>query len=221
MSLEGWRDVFANGNTLFLLRGLLVTVELFAISGIASMILGAALASYRSLCRGLWRWPAALYVGAFRNLPVLVVMFFVRFGLPLVGVNVTSAVVAALIALVAYNAAMVAELLRGAIDSVGTGQTEAALATGCSRWLAFYRVVFRQALTSSLPALIGQFIVLLQGTSLVTALGVPDLTNNATIIYSRYVNPLETLIVVIAAYYVMCSALAQMRRVLERRMGQA
>ena len=113
------------------------------------------MSGYRYLARGPARWPAALFIGAFRNLPVLVVMFFVRFGLPLVGVSIRSAFIAAVVALTVYNTAMIAELLRGSLDSVGRGQNEAALAGGLSRAAAFFWVILPQGGARSLPALAG------------------------------------------------------------------
>lgn len=217
MTREGWAALLTPDNLTFLARGLLVTLELLLIVGVLSILLGALVAAYRALAPAAWRWPADIYVAAFRNFPVLVVMLFVRFGLPLLGVSVNSSMAAAVIAFTLYSGAMIAEVYRGAIGSVSRGQLEAVLSSGCSRWFGFTRVVFPQAMRFSYPGLAGQMIILLQGTSLVTMIGLPDLLHNSTVIYARALNPLETLTLVGLTYYLLCTLLARMRDHLERR----
>lgn len=217
MTAEGWKTLLSGENLRFLLDGLYVTLELFFFVGILSWVLGLVLGSARFVFPSRWvSAPVTLYVAFFRNFPVLVVMLFVRFGLPMLGVDVRSAMFAAVLSFTLYNAAMISEILRGAIDTVSSGQTEAAIASGCRRITIFRHVIAPQMFRVALPGLAGQFIVLLQGTSLATAIGVNDLLHNARIVYSRGMNPLETLLLVGFVYYVLCTVLARVRDRLER-----
>lgn len=219
MSGEGWNVLFEEANFRYLLEGLGMTVQLTVILAIASFILGTLIAVFRFTAPPQISWIAELYVAVFRNFPALVVMLFIRFGLPLVGVSVGSSLLAAIIAMSIYNAAMIAEIMRGTINSVGRGQLEAALATGCSRVFAFRKIIYPQALRLALPGLASQLIILIQGTTLVTIIGVPDLLHNATVIYSRHMNPLETLLLVGVVLYAMCASVARIRVGLEKRFG--
>lgn len=216
MSVDGWLRLLTWDHTLFLLRGLAVTLKLLLIIGVISVPLGGLIAIYRNFANGIQRLVLDAYINIFRNFPVLVIILFIRFGLPQMGVPIRSALFAAILAFTLYCSAIIAEILRGAIDSVGKGQLEAALATGCSKWFGFTRVVLPQAIRYSYPGIAGQLIILLQGTALVTMIGVPDLLNNATVIYSRQLNPLETLTLVGLVYYVLCTLLGYVRDKLEK-----
>lgn len=217
MNLEGWSVLLSPQSLSYLLSGLGVTLQLILILSITSFLLGMLLATARAFGNGLVIALFDGYIALFRNFPALVVMLFLRFGLPLVGFSLGSAWTAAIVAMTLYNSAMIAEVLRGGIMSIAKGQTEAALATGCSRWFAFSRIVMPQALRRSVPALASQFIVLVQGTTLVTIIGVPDLLHNATVLYSRYGNPLETLILVGAVFTALCMIVAGIRSRIEAR----
>lgn len=217
MSIDGWLRLLTWDHIMFLLRGLRVTLELLFIIGALSIPLGCLLAIGRYFSKGFWRLVLDIYVNVFRNFPVLVIILFIRFGLPQMGVPIRSAMFAGIMAFTLYCTAIIAEILRGAIDSVSRGQLEAALATGCSKWFAFTRILLPQAVRYSYPGIAGQMIILLQNTALVTMIGVPDLLNNATVIYSRQLNPLETLTLIGMVYFLLCTLLAYIRNVIERR----
>lgn len=217
MSIDGWSSLFNPQTLQYLLSGLWVTTQLILILTVLSFAAGTALAVARNFGNRTVHAILDGYVALFRNFPALVVMLFLRFGLPMVGVSLGSAWGAAIVAMTLYNSAMISEVLRGAITSISRGQTEAALATGLSRWFAFTRVVLPQALRKSVPALASQLVILIQGTTLVTIIGVPDLLQTATVVYSRFGNPLETLIFVGAVFTALCMLVSGVRSRIERR----
>jgi putative glutamine transport system permease protein len=216
MSLKGWSALFTSDNLRFLLDGLWVTIWVTVLTGAISTVAGIAIGSVRSVTTGLAALPLTLYIEAFRNLPVLVLVFFLRFGLPATGVPVGS-YPAAIVGLSLYGSALCAETFRAGVQSVGTGQGRATRAYGLTTFAAFRHVIFPQAWRIAMPAYVGQLIVLLQASTLVSAVGVVELTGAASVIYNRDFNPLETFLLLAVIYLVLDNALSLARRVIERR----
>jgi len=121
------------------------------------------------------RWLGAAYVEVFRNTPLLVQIFFVFFGLPRVGLRL-SPFQSGLLALSLYTAAYNAEVFRAGLEAVPRGLREAAAALGLSGWQRFRHVVLPVAARTSLPALGNNFVALVKNSSLVSAIGMVELT---------------------------------------------
>src|SRR5579872_4106871 len=188
MTLVGWERLLTLVNLRFLLIGLEVTVELAIIVSVASFCMALPLGIYRSATRGALRWPSSIFVDIVRNTPVLVMLFLVRFGLPTLGIRVNSFTAAA-IAMTIYNTAMLAEIVRAGIESIPRGQFDAAEGSGLASYQVYALVVLPQALRNMLPALVGQFIILLQGTALASAVSVLELTGAGEVLFTRLGNP--------------------------------
>jgi len=165
---------------------------------------------------GMWRWPATLYVDALRNTPMLVLLFFVRFGPPTVGIPMEP-FVAALVALTIYNSAFLAEIFRAGTQSVPRGQWDAAVASGLRPIRVYLQIVLPQAIRNMLPALVGQLVVAVKSTALVSTINVLELTESGTIIFVRYSNPLQTFALLAVIYFLVNSALSQSGALMERR----
>lgn len=194
------------------------TLELALAANVLSLLLAVVVGLYRAKVRGVWRWPATIYVDTLRNLPVLVVLFVMRFGPPVLGVSLDS-FTAALIGLTLYNSAHLAEIVRAGIDNVPAHQTDAARATGMKPAAVLWWVVSPQALRIMLPALISQFVILLQATSLATAINVVELTRTGQILFSRYGNPLEVFTLIAVVYFLVNYALSQLATTLHSRLS--
>jgi His/Glu/Gln/Arg/opine family amino acid ABC transporter permease subunit len=203
-------------NLQFLARGLLVTLELSLIACVLGALLGAVVGIYRSQALGVWRWPATLYVDALRNTPMLVLVFFMRFGPPAAGIPMEP-FIAAVVALTIYNSAFLAEIFRAGTQSVPRGQWDAAAASGLGRVRIYLQIILPQAVRNMLPALVGQLVVVVKSTALVSTINVMELTQSGTIIFVRYSNPLETFALLAMIYFVVNSALTQSGALLERR----
>ena len=216
MTLVGWERLLTLVNLHFLLIGLEVTVELAIIVSVASFCVALPLGIYRSAVRGAARWPSSIFVDIVRNTPVLVMLFLVRFGLPTLGIRVNSFTAAA-IAMTIYNTAMLAEIVRAGIESIPRGQFDAAEGSGLASYQVYALVVLPQALRNMLPALVGQFIILLQGTALASAVSVLELTGAGEVLFTRLGNPLETFTLLAAIYFVLDYALGVLRMHLESR----
>jgi polar amino acid transport system permease protein len=210
----GWQDLEA------LLRGALWTLALCVTSGILGTVLGLVLGLAATSPSRVARWVAHIYVYVIRGIPLLIIVFFAYFGIPLVfpGVEL-SAFVTAVIALTVFSVAYMTEIFRGSINAVPQGQLEAAEALGLSYTLKYRYVVLPQAMRIAVPPGIGFLIALIKDSSLVTVIGFVELTHAGTIVSNLTANPILTYSVVAAFYFVICYAVSRLGRWYERRTG--
>jgi len=172
-----------------LLGGLVVTLELTVLSFLAALVLGTVLGVFRVSPIGPLRAFGAAYVGVLRNVPLLVLLVLFVFGLPDVGVTY-SLFTSSVICMALYGAAFVCETVRSGIRTVPLGQAEAARAIGLTTGQVLRFVVLPQAFRAMVQPLANVFIGVVLGTSLVAAVGVPDLTNRGSSLTLRYDEPL-------------------------------
>ncbi len=158
-----------------LLRGALLTLQVSGLSIILASLLGVAVAACRTAPARLLRWVGAAYVEVFRNTPLLVQIFFVFFGLPRLGLRL-SPFQSGLAALSLYTAAYNAEVFRAGLEAVPRGLREAAAALGLNPWQRFRHVILPLAVRISLPALGNNFVALVKNSSLVSTIGMVELT---------------------------------------------
>jgi His/Glu/Gln/Arg/opine family amino acid ABC transporter permease subunit len=204
-------------NLPYLAAGFGVTLETAGLVIAGGTAAGLLLGLARGASAGLLRGAAAVYVEFIRGTPLLVVLFIVYFALPpLIGHRFT-AYQAAVIGLVAFSAAYIAEDVRSGIRSVPRGQVEAALASGLSRRQVLRLVILPQAIRRMTPALFNQFVRLLKFTSVASVLGVTELTGATLAVNAREFQPLPLLATLAAAYFVACYALSLIGRWLNRR----
>jgi polar amino acid transport system permease protein len=121
------------------------------------------------------------YVQLFRNTPVLLWIYFIYFGFPLIGLT-WPALVCGGLALVLQNGAYVSEILRGSLKAVDRVQFDAAKSIGLSSWQTFLKVILPQVLVFSIPSLGNQVVLLLKDTSLLSAISVAELTMQAKLL---------------------------------------
>lgn len=205
-------------NLHFLLQGLWVTIYVSIISIVFSFILG--------LIFGLLRYMKIPYLSAIvgvvidilRNLPLLLIIFFTYFGLPQLGI-VTDPVAASIIALVVFEGAMLAEIVRSGINSIDPGQMEGARSNGMTYGQAMYHVIMPQALGNMIPALLSQFVSLVKDTSLATIIVLPELLYHAQIIYSQNTTYIIPMYVIIALmYFVVCFCLSMIANYISNKL---
>jgi polar amino acid transport system permease protein len=195
--------------------GAATTLWLAIVAMAVGMLLGTAgAAAAISRHRNLRLVPAA-YVEAIRNTPLLVQIYIIYFGLPAIGIRLTPPV-AAVVALGIYTGAYATEILRSGIQSIPSGQIEAARALGLSRWRTLRNVQATQAIAAVYPALMSQFVLLMLATSLVSAISVTDLTATANDIQGLTFRSFEAYIVVAALYLGLTFALRSGLSALER-----
>jgi polar amino acid transport system permease protein len=153
------------------------------------------------------RWAAALvdgYVQLFRNTPVLLPIYLIYFGLPLLGLP-WPAVVCGGLALVLQNGAYVSEILRGGVKAIDRVQFDAARSIGLTPWATFRKVVLPQVLVYSIPSLGNQVVLLLKDTSLLSAITVTELTMQAKLLTEQTGAAYEAFMVVALLYLALVS----------------
>jgi polar amino acid transport system permease protein len=173
-----------------------LAVALGLLTAVASL---SPLAALRCLAR--------VYVEIIRNTPVLLQIFIVFFGLPSAGISL-NAYWAGVIALGLNVGAYLSEVFRAGIQSVPRGQLEAAAILGLERGQIFAEIVLPQAARAVYPAIVNYLIQLLLGTSLLSAIALPELTGTATVINARTLLYVQTFAVALLAYLVLSNALS-------------
>ena len=202
-----------------LAEGAAVTLRLTLAAVALSLAIGTLSAMAQLSGHAVGYWTSRVYVSAMRGTPLLVQLFVVFFGLPLLGIR-GQAFLAAVIAIGLNSGAFVTEILRAAVLNVPAGQIEAAEAVGMSRRQVWRRVVLPQAFVTSLPALTAEFTILLKATPLASVVAVTELTYAGQLVIARTFEPVEILLTVAAAYIVFVLALSRLSRGMERRFAR-
>jgi len=200
-----------------LLKGLWLTLILTFVSMIAGTILGFVLAMMR-----LSRFPilggiATLYGNLIRGLPLLIQILLIYFGLPLLTGIRMPAVVAGGLALSLFTAGYMAEVIRSGILGVDLGQMEAGRSIGFSYWQSMRLIVLPQAFWTMIPNMANQFSITLKDTSLVSVIGVADLTMAGQTIYAMNFDTIRVLAMVGTLYLLVFFAAERLSSFLEAR----
>jgi putative glutamine transport system permease protein len=193
---DNWEWLITGRNARFILEGFLVNLEIALIAMVFSLILGLALALARlSLVRAVGV-ATGMWIDLWRNLPLILVILYLVVALPqswrmayedavpgfFPEALQTGRVFAALLALVLYNSAVLAEIMRAGIQSLDRGQGEAAAALGLSYAQRMRLVILPQGLRRMVPATIGQLITLNKDTTLVSIIAIQEVMRHARIV---------------------------------------
>jgi His/Glu/Gln/Arg/opine family amino acid ABC transporter permease subunit len=193
---DNWEWLFYENNARFILEGLLVNIEIALISMVLSLIVGLALALSR-----LARWKplsvvAGVWIDVWRNLPLIFIILYLSLTIPSAWRDAwedvipswfpeglqSGRVVAAILGLVLYNSAVIAEVMRAGILSLDRGQAEAARALGMSYRQSMRFVVLPQGLRRMVPATVSQLITLNKDTTLVSIVAIQEVMRHGRIV---------------------------------------
>ena len=167
-----------------------------------------------------------VFVTVIRGIPMMVLAMFVFFGVPyafknILGMNVTlTALQAGTICLALNSGAYMAEIIRAGIQSVDKGQMEAARSLGLPYWRAMQRVVLPQAIRTMIPTIVNQFIITLKDTSILSAIGFPELVNSAKNVVANTFMSFQTWLIVGVMYLIIITLLSWVAKRLERRLAR-
>ncbi|MFP5327404.1 MAG: amino acid ABC transporter permease, partial [Acidimicrobiia bacterium] len=200
----------------FLLDGLWMTLKLGAASMVLALTIGAFLALGRLARSAPVRWLAGAYVEFFRAVPLLLLILFTVIGLPKYGIGIDDFWLVVM-ALVAYNSAILGEIFRAGILSLDRGQTEAASAIGLGYWPAMRLVILPQAVRRMVPAVVSQLITLLKDTSLAFVVSFQELLRHGKLNGEFFRNPLQSYFVVALMFIAINFTLSRIARRLEQR----
>jgi polar amino acid transport system permease protein len=199
-----------------LLKGLGMTLAIsligIVVGGLAGFLLGIGRASrIKSLSFAI-----GVYTDLFRGTPVLVQLFAVFFLLPEVGIELDSFAAGA-ITLTNIAACFISEIVASGIRAVPRGQLEAAASAGLTRFQQMRLIVFPQATRMVIPSLVGQFVLLVKDSSVVSAIGLLDLTRSGWILVQSIPNGLLAFALIGLGYFAICYPMLYLSRRLEKR----
>ncbi|CAJ1175889.1 amino acid ABC transporter permease [Companilactobacillus paralimentarius] len=217
--MQNWMNAYSWVNIRFLLQGLEITILISVVSVLLSFIIGSVL--------GIIRYSKIRYVSkivgviidVIRNLPLLLIIFFVYFGLPAFGFK-PDTIPAAILAMTVFESMMIAEIIRSGIMAVDIGQMEASRSMGMTYIQAMWHVVLPQAYKKMIPAMVSQFISLIKDTSLATIIVVPELMQHGQVVYGQNPNYIIPVFVMMALmYFVVCYALSLLSKYIDHKMA--
>ncbi|WP_208592016.1 amino acid ABC transporter permease [Gracilibacillus suaedae] len=204
-----------------LLRGMGVTIEITVISLILAMFIGLILGVFSITKSKILRGFSMAFVDIIRGTPLLVQILFIYFGLPsVIDIDLT-AFSAGVIAITVNAAAYLVEIFRAGINSIDKGQMEAGRTIGFSYAQTMRLIILPQAIKRMIPAIVNQFIVSIKDTSLLSAIGLAELTLSGQSIYAANYRAFEILFAVGVLYFVIIYSLSLFARWLERRLDVA
>ena len=179
------------------------------------MVLGLA-----RLARRRWiHYPAAVYIELIRGIPLVMVIFWFWFLVPVILGRPVPEYWVALTAFAIFEGAYIAEIVRAGIQSVPKSQMDAATASGLNYIQTMGSVLLPQAIRNVIPSLVTQFIVLFKDTSLASIIGMMDLTKAAQTVSQRELRPFEMYVFIAVVYWVCTYSMSRFSRWLEVRMS--
>jgi His/Glu/Gln/Arg/opine family amino acid ABC transporter permease subunit len=198
-----------------LLEGFTVTLRVGLVSMALALVLSVLLLGPRLSKNRLIRLPTEAYIELMRNTPLLLQIYLIYFGLPLLGFF-PSEFVCGVVGIALQHAAFLVEILRGGIESISQRQWEAARAIGMRRLAAVRYVILPQTFLRVLGPLGNQLIILVKDTSLVSAIGVMELTMVGKVSIERSAVSIEIFVAIAVFYLVLTSVLGGALRIAER-----
>ena len=219
----GWFVVSPNNiegltNLKFLLSGLTTTIFISVISIIISMILGFVIAVPSLAKSKFLTYINISYVEIVRAIPLLVLILWIYYGLPIMTGISFSPFVSGIIALAISESAFQAEIFRAGINSIKKAQWEAGSSLGLNFFKRLRLVILPQAIKNILPALGNQFVYVLKMSSLVSIIGIADLTRKANELVVSTYRPLEIYTFLILEYLILILIVSFFVRKLEKRL---
>lgn len=200
----------------YVLSGIWYTLFISIASMAIGLIIGFFLALARTSKFAMLQWPARLYISFMRGVPILVILFLLYFGFPVIGIEF-SAVQAALIGFSINSAAYMAEILRSSLASVDKGQWESSQALGFTYWQTLRRIIVPQSVRIAIPPLSNVLLDLIKASSLAAMITVPEIFQKARIVGAREYDLLTLLILVSLVYWAICSVMSVLQNYLEQR----
>jgi len=220
MSQIQWQYIFnfelAIESIPYVLSGIGFTILI----SIGSMLIGLVISFFLALGRMseifIIRFLSGMYISFMRGVPILVLLFLLYFGFPLIGIEFT-AVQAAIIGFSLNSAAFMAEINRSALSAIDKGQWEAAYSIGMSYWKTMRYIILPQASKIALPPLVNVQIDLIKGSSLSAMITVPEMFQKAKIVGGRELDYMTMYILVALIYWVICSLVEVVQNKLEKK----
>ncbi len=208
--IENWR---------YLLGGFGVTLALSAITVLASLLLGTGIGIARVFGPAWLRWPLILYIDSMRAVPVLVVLVWTFFAVPILSGLSLPPFWAAVVALTVHIAAYVAEIVRAGIESIRPGQVRAGLALGMSRAEVVRKIILPQAVVRMLPAFGSIVSITIKDTAIATVIAVPEYMKRSETLAGQSYHPIEVFTFAMIVYFLILFPVTRLIDVAYRRVA--
>src|SRR3989344_5497090 len=203
------------------IQGALVTIGLTLIAIILGTILGVIFAFIKRSANPVFSYLTRIYIELFRAIPILVLLIWVFYVLPIIfGLRLT-AFNSAILALSLNLSAFVAETVRAGIESIPAGQFESAYALGMNKFQAMWHIIFPQAIKNMIPNLMGLYINEIKNSSLASVIAVGELLHQSNTLISNTYRPLEIYTTVAIMYLVIILPLVFVARIFEKRLNKS
>lgn len=208
-----------SSNIEFLIGGLLTTISVSLVSLVLAALLGLIVTLPNLSSRKSLRYLNITYVEIFRAIPVLVLLLWIYYGLPSIfgGSLSFNPFVAGVITLVLHESAFISEIYRSGIQAIKKGQIEAAKSLGLNETLVFIKIVLPQAVRIITPALLNQGIYILKMSSLISVIGLGDLTRRANELIVTTYRPLEIYSFLVLEYLILVIFASYLVRKIEKK----
>ena len=217
--MENILKVVTATNHLFILKGLWLTLQISFISIVLSTIFGTILAVMRNGKNKLLKLIASIYIEFVRNVPNLLWIFTIFL------VFQIKSTPAGIISFTVFTSAALAEIIRGGLNAIDPGQTEAGLSQGFTQFQILRYIILPQAIRKMLPAIISQFVTVIKDTSLLySVIALQELFGSAQILMGRYFEAEQVFalyLLVAAIYFLINFAISSFSRKLSQRWAQA
>ncbi|HIS28413.1 MAG TPA: amino acid ABC transporter permease [Candidatus Avamphibacillus intestinigallinarum] len=202
-----WHQIFdyklAWDNLPFIIKGLSMTLYISVIGMLLGLIFGLMLALMRNSRKRILRLPSRMYISFMRGIPMLVFLFILYFGLPMIGIKMT-AFVAACLGFGLNSAAYIAEINRAALNSIDVGQWESAKALNMNATATLFSIILPQTVRIAVPPLTNVFMDMVKATSLAAVITVPELFQKAQIVAGREFDSMTFYILIAIIYWMVC-----------------
>ena len=220
--LEGYEDYFEDWLWEMTIASLL-TLELMLFAFILSCVLGLFIALLRISKNRILSQFSKIYIGFFRGVPVLVILYWIYFALPELGYEflMISSFTAAILGMGIHGSAFMAEVFRSGIQALNIGQMEASLSLGMTPLNALRFIILPQAIRIGLPPTANFAVGLLKETALCSIIAVPELMLRAKDVASSSFLPMQAFVMAAVFYYIMSFPMMRLVDYLERRMGKS
>ncbi|KJC61729.1 ABC transporter permease [Bradyrhizobium sp. LTSPM299] len=203
-----------------LLQGAWLTIQV----SVAAMAIGYAAGIVVALIALMPGWPlrlvTAFYVETLRNIPFIILLVVVYYGLPFAGIRLPATLVGT-VALALFASAYYAEIVRAAILALPRGQFESARAIGMSPASAMWHVLAPQILRALVPPSTNMTLTMMKESAVLSSITVPELTYQSLVVQGNTFAPFEVFAAVASIYWLIASVIAEASRRLERRVGTA
>lgn len=200
----------------FILEGAWYTLLIAIVSMLLALFLGLFVALARMNKLTLISFPTRLFISFMRGTPLLVILFILYFGFPMVGIDMQP-LTAAIIGISIHFSAYTAEVIRSAISSVAKGQWEAAETLRMTYWQTMRRIILPQGTRIALPPLSSIFMDIIKGTSLAMVITVSEMFYRAKVVVGQTYESLTLYILVALIYWAICSVVTLLQDYLEKK----